>query len=39
MIPVGEHEQDLRVYERGERGITQRTIFGVRFVPLVREKD
>jgi protein-L-isoaspartate(D-aspartate) O-methyltransferase len=39
VIPVGEYEQDLRVYERTERGITQRTIFGVRFVPLVREKD
>jgi len=36
VIPVGEWDQDLRVYERTERGITQRTIFGVRFVPLIK---
>jgi protein-L-isoaspartate(D-aspartate) O-methyltransferase len=35
VIPVGESDQDLRVYERTARGIDERTIFGVRFVPLV----
>ena len=39
VIPVGEWEQDLRVYERTPRGIEQRTVFGVRFVPLVHGKD
>jgi protein-L-isoaspartate(D-aspartate) O-methyltransferase len=39
VIPVGEWDQDLRVYERGPHGIEQRTIFGVRFVPLVRERE
>jgi protein-L-isoaspartate(D-aspartate) O-methyltransferase len=36
VIPVGTWEQDLRVYERSAEGIQQRTVFGVRFVPLVR---
>jgi protein-L-isoaspartate(D-aspartate) O-methyltransferase len=35
VIPVGQWEQDLRVYERTREGIEQRTVFGVRFVPLV----
>jgi protein-L-isoaspartate(D-aspartate) O-methyltransferase len=39
VIPVGEWDQDLRVYERTPRGIEQRTIFGVRFVPLVRDRE
>jgi len=39
VIPVGEWEQDLRVYERTPHGIDQRTVFGVRFVPLVHGKD
>jgi len=39
VIPVGRWDQDLRVYERTEQGIEQRTIFGVRFVPLVHGKD
>ena len=39
VIPVGQWEQDLRVYERTPRGIDQRTLFGVRFVPLVHDKD
>jgi protein-L-isoaspartate(D-aspartate) O-methyltransferase len=39
VIPVGQWEQDLRVYERTPDGIDQRTVFGVRFVPLVHGKD
>jgi protein-L-isoaspartate(D-aspartate) O-methyltransferase len=39
VIPVGESDQDLRVYERTPRGIEERTIFGVRFVPLVRDRE
>jgi protein-L-isoaspartate(D-aspartate) O-methyltransferase len=39
VIPVGQWEQDLRVYERTPRGIEQRTVFGVRFVPLVHGRD
>jgi protein-L-isoaspartate(D-aspartate) O-methyltransferase len=39
VIPVGKWEQDLRVYERTPDGIDQRTVFGVRFVPLVHGKD
>jgi protein-L-isoaspartate(D-aspartate) O-methyltransferase len=39
VIPVGQWEQDLRVYERTPHGIDQRTIFGVRFVPLVHGKE
>jgi protein-L-isoaspartate(D-aspartate) O-methyltransferase len=39
VIPVGQWEQDLRVYERTEQGIDQRTVFGVRFVPLVHGKE
>jgi protein-L-isoaspartate(D-aspartate) O-methyltransferase len=39
VIPVGRWDQDLRVYERTAQGIEQRTIFGVRFVPLVHGKD
>jgi protein-L-isoaspartate(D-aspartate) O-methyltransferase len=38
VIPVGEEQQDLRVYERTAEGFEQRTLFGVRFVPLVRDK-
>jgi protein-L-isoaspartate(D-aspartate) O-methyltransferase len=39
VIPVGEWDQDLRVYERTARGIDERTVFGVRFVPLVRGRE
>jgi protein-L-isoaspartate(D-aspartate) O-methyltransferase len=39
VIPVGEWNQDLRVYERTARGIDERTIFGVRFVPLVHGRE
>jgi protein-L-isoaspartate(D-aspartate) O-methyltransferase len=39
VIPVGEWDQDLRVYERTADGIDQRSLFDVRFVPLVRGKD
>jgi len=38
VIPVGAWEQDLRVLERTATGIEERTLFGVRFVPLVRER-
>src|SRR5262245_17342490 len=34
VIPVGEADQDLRVYERTAHGFDERTLFGVRFVPL-----
>jgi protein-L-isoaspartate(D-aspartate) O-methyltransferase len=39
VIPVGEWDQDLRVYERTAHGIDERTIFGVRFVPLVHGRE
>jgi protein-L-isoaspartate(D-aspartate) O-methyltransferase len=39
VIPVGQWEQDLRVYERTPDGIDQRTLFGVRFVPLVHGSE
>jgi len=39
VIPVGQWEQDLRVYERTRSGIDQRSLFGVRFVPLVHGRD
>ena len=39
VIPVGQWDQDLRVYTRTPGGIEQRTVFGVRFVPLVHGKD
>jgi protein-L-isoaspartate(D-aspartate) O-methyltransferase len=39
VIPVGRWDQDLRVYERTEHGIDQRTVFGVRFVPLVHGEE
>jgi protein-L-isoaspartate(D-aspartate) O-methyltransferase len=35
VIPVGTAQQDLRVLERTAEGIDERTLFGVRFVPLV----
>jgi protein-L-isoaspartate(D-aspartate) O-methyltransferase len=38
VIPVGRDQQDLRVYERTPRGLEQRTIFGVRFVPLIHRE-
>jgi protein-L-isoaspartate(D-aspartate) O-methyltransferase len=37
VIPVGTAFQELRVLTRGERGVESRTLFPVRFVPLVRE--
>jgi protein-L-isoaspartate(D-aspartate) O-methyltransferase len=39
VIPVGQWEQDLRVYQRTPDGIDQRTLFGVRFVPLVHGNE
>jgi protein-L-isoaspartate(D-aspartate) O-methyltransferase len=39
VIPVGDWDQDLRVYERTARGIDERTVFGVRFVPLVHGRE
>ncbi len=39
VIPVGQWEQDLRVFERTREGIDERTVFGVRFVPLVHGKE
>jgi protein-L-isoaspartate(D-aspartate) O-methyltransferase len=35
VIPVGTGQQDLRVLERTAEGFEERTLFGVRFVPLV----
>jgi protein-L-isoaspartate(D-aspartate) O-methyltransferase len=35
VIPVGTSQQDLRVFERSAEGFEERTLFGVRFVPLV----
>jgi protein-L-isoaspartate(D-aspartate) O-methyltransferase len=39
VIPVGDHQQDLRVYTRTADGFERRTLFGVRFVPLVRDEE
>jgi protein-L-isoaspartate(D-aspartate) O-methyltransferase len=39
VIPVGEGEQDLRVYERKPDGFSERSVFDVRFVPLVHGED
>ena len=39
VVPVGEDAQALRVLTRPERGFETRTIFEVRFVPLVRERN
>ena len=39
VVPVGEYEQELRVIKRTERGFETRTVFEVRFVPMVRERD
>jgi protein-L-isoaspartate(D-aspartate) O-methyltransferase len=39
VIPVGGWSQDLRVLERTEAGVHTKTLFPVRFVPLVRSKD
>jgi len=37
VIPVGGAHQELFVFERGPEGIARRSVFPVRFVPLVRE--
>ena len=37
VIPVGGAHQELFVFERGPQGISRRSVFPVRFVPLVRE--
>jgi protein-L-isoaspartate(D-aspartate) O-methyltransferase len=39
VIPVGAWQQDLRVYRRTADGFAQKTLFGVRFVPLVRDPE
>jgi protein-L-isoaspartate(D-aspartate) O-methyltransferase len=39
VIPVGDEQQDLRVYRRTRDGFDQKTLFGVRFVPLVRDGE
>ena len=39
VAPVGRASQHLTLIRRVESGITQATLEGVRFVPLVREKD
>ncbi len=39
VIPVGSFQQDLRVLERTAEGFDERTLFGVRFVPLVRGRE
>jgi protein-L-isoaspartate(D-aspartate) O-methyltransferase len=39
VIPVGREQQDLRVYRRTAEGFEERTLFGVRFVPLVRDPE
>jgi protein-L-isoaspartate(D-aspartate) O-methyltransferase len=36
VIPVGEHFQELMVFEKTETGVTERKVFGVRFVPMIR---
>jgi protein-L-isoaspartate(D-aspartate) O-methyltransferase len=38
VIPVGASDQDLRVLERTADGFEERTLFGVRFVPLVGDE-
>ncbi len=39
VIPVGEHEQWLKVLERTPTGIETRTLFEVRFVPMTGEAE
>lgn len=39
VVPVGEAEQDLQVVTRTGQGFETRTLFGVRFVPLVRGNE
>ncbi len=39
VIPIGSHDQWLRVYEKTPSGITSRDVFEVRFVPFVREGE
>ncbi|MDJ0787531.1 MAG: protein-L-isoaspartate(D-aspartate) O-methyltransferase [Myxococcota bacterium] len=37
VIPVGGRDQEMRVVERTEEGLEERELYGVRFVPLVRD--
>jgi protein-L-isoaspartate(D-aspartate) O-methyltransferase len=39
VIPVGKAEQWLQVLERGPDGVVRRSLFPVRFVPLIREGE
>src|SRR5437764_1127306 len=39
VAPVGRASQHLTLVRRTESGITQATLEGVRFVPLVREEE
>jgi protein-L-isoaspartate(D-aspartate) O-methyltransferase len=38
VIPVGHHFQELMVFEKTETGVTERKVFGVRFVPMTRQE-
>ena len=38
IIPVGDHFQELRLIQRTEKGIVERSTLSVRFVPLTRKK-
>jgi protein-L-isoaspartate(D-aspartate) O-methyltransferase len=39
VIPVGRADQELLVLERTDGGVSQRSIYPVRFVPLVRDPE
>ena len=39
VIPVGDRNQELRVIERTRTGISERSTYPVRFVPLVRKPE
>ena len=39
VIPIGEINQDLVIYEKGPDGITHHTLIPVRFVPMTGEAE
>ncbi len=38
IIPVGDYFQELRLIQRTEKGVVERSSLPVRFVPLTRNK-
>jgi protein-L-isoaspartate(D-aspartate) O-methyltransferase len=37
ILPVGDHMQQLVLIEKGEQGITRKSVLDVRFVPMTGE--